>query len=145
MKNNKLKIKALVFCFFLLFSLSCSLDPKEKIKVVLDNYEQINKDFDVSMREMHKNNPNVSLLQSLDAAKNRCDKLNKINTSETPTDFHAAFKKLVSIGCDNLNSPADLVTYEGDPKIKAFHDAEREIEEVSSKYGFNYKFSTSSK
>jgi len=145
MKNKKPIIKTSVCYFLLLISFGCSSNPSEKIKLVLDNYDQINKGFDSSMRQMYKNNPNVSFQQSLDAIRSRCDKVNKIDTSETPPDFSITLKKLISLDCDNKNSPADLVTYEGDPKAKAYHNAERELEEVSAKYGYVYKHSTSPK
>ena len=139
MRNKKPTIKTLVCCLLLLIGFGCQSNPKEKIELVLNNYDQNIKDFDSSMREMHKNNPNVSFQQSLDAIKAMCNKISKIDTSETPPDFSAAFKRLISLNCDNKNSPADLVTYEGDPKTKAYHNAKRELEEVSAKYGYVYK------
>lgn len=141
MKSKKLMFKTFICCLLLVVGFSChSTNPREKIKIVLDKYDQINKDFDSSMREMHKNNPkDVSFQQIMDALKRRCDKVNKIDTSETPPDFRAALKKMISINCDNLNSAADFTTYEGDPKKKAFHEAERELEEVAAKYGYDYK------
>lgn len=146
MKNKKLLIKTSICCFLLLIGFGCRSNPREKIKLVLDNYDQINKDFNSSMRQIYKTNPgDDAFLKSFYAVKSRCDKVNKIDTSETPPDFRTALKKLNSIDCDNLNSPADLGTYEGDPKTKAFHNAERELEETAAKYGYVYKHSTSPK
>lgn len=144
-KNKKFIIKTFVCCLLLFVNLGCRSNPGEKIKLVLDDYDQNIKDFDSSMRQMHRNNPNVSLQQSLNAIKGLCNKLNKIDASETPPDFRTAFTKLISLDCSNKDSPADLVAHENDPKTKAYNSAERELEEVSAKYGYIYKHSASPK
>ena len=132
-------VKTFICCFLLLIGFSCRSNPGEKIKLVLDNYDQSIKDYDSSMRQMYKDDPNVSFQKSLKPLKDVCDKVSKIDVSETPPDFRAAFKKLNSLNCDDKNSPADLTTYEGDPKTKVYNNAKRELEEISAKYGYIYK------
>jgi hypothetical protein len=144
-KGEKVRLKISICCLLVLLSFNCS-SPQGEIKFVLDRYDQVNKDFDAEMRHMYKDDPkNVEFKRPLDAAKNRCNIISKIDMSKTPPDFSAALVKLISIECNSLSGPADLVTYEGDPKTKAFHDAEIELEEVSARYGYIYKNSTSLK
>jgi hypothetical protein len=112
---------------------------KEKIKLSFDNYNQITKDYDSYMRLMAKDNPGrISPQSYFDSAKNMCLRLNNIDISETPPDFQTAFRKRISIECDNLNSPADQVTHEGDPRTMELNNAKRELTEVSAKYGYIY-------
>lgn len=137
-------IKTLV-CIFLLLAV-CGCRPnsevqKEKIKSVLDNFDQITKDFESNMKSyMQQAGKDVSFKKIMDDTKNMCGKLDKIDTSETPSDFQTTFKKLNSTQCDNLNSPEDFVA--SDSKTKAYNNAMRELEEVSAKYGYVYKYST---
>lgn len=146
MKNKQILINTIVCSLVLIFVSGCSSNSenyREKIKLALDNHNQITKEYDSYMRQMAKDNPGLSDESSLNSARNSCLRLNKIDISETPLDFQTAFKKRISIECDNLNSPADQVIYQGDPETKALNDAMRQLEEVSAKYGYVYKHSTS--
>lgn len=148
MKNKKSLIKTVACGLLLIVVFGCSSKSekyKEKIKLAFDNFDQITKDYDSYMRQMAKDNPGLSPQLAFSSAKNMCLRLNKIDISETPADFQTAFKKKVSLECDDLKSPADQVTYEGDPKTKALNIAKKELEEVSAKYGYDYKNSTSAK
>lgn len=149
MKNKNSLIKTVISGLLVALILCCnsrSENFKEKIKPALDNYHQITNDYESYMRQMAQDNPGqISLQSELNSAKNTCLRLNGIDVSETPPDFQTAFKKRISLECDSLNSLADQVTYEGDPKTKAVNNAIRELEDVSAKYGYTYKNSKTAK
>lgn len=135
---------AIIFLLFIgLGNFGCS-SPATEIKLVLDQYDQINKDYVSSMKQLHKEKRLDSFQQDMTLLKDRCGKIGKIDLSKTPDDFQVSFKKVALFGCE-VNRFEDMATYEGDPKTKLFNEAERELETISARYGYNYKHSTSSK
>ncbi len=139
--SNKLAITLLLF--LCLGNFSCS-SPATEIKLVLDQYDQINKDYISSMKQVHKEKRLDSFQQDMSLLKDRCAKIGKMDLSKTPDDFQVSFKKVALFGCE-VNRFEDTVTYQGDPKTKLFNEAERELETTSARYGYNYKHSTSPK
>jgi predicted negative regulator of RcsB-dependent stress response len=144
-KNKNRLTKVAVFGLLLTFVFGCNSSSeknKEKIELALDKYDQITTDYDSYMRQMEKDNPGkISQESAFNSAKNTCLRLKGIDISETPLDFQAAFKKSISVDCDDLKSPTDQVIYEGDLKKKEFDDALQQLEKVSAKYGYDYKYS----
>lgn len=143
MKQRKEQIIKTIVCG-LLFSvfLGCDSNPEKyqgKIKSAFDSYNQITKDYDSYMRQMAKEGRGPSVRSGFESAKNMCLRLTKIDISETPSDFQTPFKKRTSLQCDNLNSPLDQITHEGDPATEELKNIEQELENISAKYGYAYK------
>ena len=131
-----------IIILFCLADFGCRSSPAGEVKLVLDQYDEINKDYVVSMKEYHKEKRLDSIQRDLGMIKDRCAKIVKIDLSRAPSDFNKAFSNLASFGCD-AKSIEDMTTYEGDPKTRLFHVAERDLETLSVKYGYNYKNRTS--
>jgi len=142
MKRKKEIIQIVASVLLYSLFLGCGSEPekyKEKMKSAFDSYDQITKDYDSYMRQMAKEGRGPSIQSGFESAKNMCLRLKKIDVSETPSDFQIPFKKRISLQCDNLNSPSDQITYEGDPSVKELDNIEQELEKVSAKYGYDYK------
>lgn len=138
--------KSHILGLFFLISISnfgCR-NPASEIKLVLEQYDQINQDYFSSMRKLHQDNRSDTFLQDLALMKDRCNRVRNLDISRTPSDFVAAFNKVAFSGCEN-KTITDMTTYEGDPKTRMFRDAEKELESVCSRYGYIYKHSSSPK
>lgn len=143
MKNKKLIIKTFTCSLLIFLAFGCE-SPKERIKLVLDNFDQAIKDHDSYMEQLEKSNPGgASFQESLIAKRKLCERLNMIDTSQTPSDFQIAFKKLISTGCDDLSGHSALV--QDEEEAKKYKNAMKEVEEISEKYGYNYNHSSSTK
>lgn len=134
---------------FVLVALAASIsfgctNPATEIKIVLDQYDQINQDYFASMKQLHKDGRPDTFSQDLALLRDRCSKVRRLSLEKTPADFQAAFNKVAYSGCEN-KSIADMTTYEGDPRTKLFREAEKDLELVCSRYGYDYKHSSKPK
>lgn len=120
-----------------LASFGCS-SPATEIKLVLDQYDQINKDYVTLMKQRHKEKGLVSFDEDLKVLQDRCKKIGKIDLSKTPTDFRPPFTRVALLNCD-ARGIEDLTFYDGDPKARSSQDAIRDLETISARYGHNYK------